>query len=65
MLKRGSGFARWVAILGLITAVAGLIGMFRNVTNVVDPVAAANNLLLPVWMIVFGVSLVRLPVTSD
>jgi hypothetical protein len=38
---------------GLVTAVAGLIGMFRNVTSAVSPVAEVNNYLLPVWMIVF------------
>jgi hypothetical protein len=43
----------------MATAAAGLIGMFRNVTAVVAPVAEVNNYLLPVWMIVFGVSLLR------
>jgi hypothetical protein len=33
--------------------------MFRNVSNVVDPVAAVNNYLLPLWMILFGVGLLR------
>jgi hypothetical protein len=33
--------------------------MFRNVTAIVDPIAAINNYLLPLWMIIFGVSLVR------
>jgi hypothetical protein len=28
--------------------------MFRNATDVVAPVAALNNYLLPLWMIVFG-----------
>jgi uncharacterized membrane protein YidH (DUF202 family) len=59
MLERKSGFSRWVGWLGIATAAAGLIGMFRNVTAVVSPVAEVNNYLLPVWMIVFGVSLLR------
>jgi hypothetical protein len=59
MLARGSGFPRWVGYLGVFTAIAGLIGMFRNVTGVVDPIAAVNNYLLPLWMIIFGVALVR------
>jgi hypothetical protein len=59
MLKRDSGFSRWVAWLGIVTGVAGLIGMFRNVTAVVAPIADLNNSLLPLWMIVFGVSLLR------
>ena len=36
---------------------AGFVRMFRNVTAVVAPVAAINNYLLPLWMIVFGVVL--------
>jgi hypothetical protein len=36
-----------------------MIGMFRNVTDVVEPIAAVNNYLLPLWMIIFGVFLVR------
>lgn len=59
MLARGSGFPRWVGWLGVLTAVAGLIGMFRNVTHAVAPVSAVNNYLLPLWMIVFGVALMR------
>lgn len=49
----------WVALLGLGTSVSGLVGMFRNMTHLVNPVADLNNYLLPFWMIVFGVVLVR------
>ncbi|MFL5630627.1 MAG: DUF4386 family protein [Gemmatimonadaceae bacterium] len=59
MLARGARFPRWVGYLGILTAVAGLVGMFRNTTSLVDPIAAANNYLLPFWMIIFGVSLLR------
>jgi hypothetical protein len=61
MLEPGTGFPRWMAFLGLATAVAGLVGMFRNVTSMVDAVAEVNNYLLPLWMIVFGVGLWRRP----
>jgi hypothetical protein len=44
----------WLAWWGILTGILGLIGMWRNVTPVVDPVAAANNYLLPAWMIGFG-----------
>jgi hypothetical protein len=54
MLVPGAGFPRWMGCLGVATAIAGLVGMFRNATDVVDPVAALNNYLLPLWMIVFG-----------
>ena len=50
---------RRVAILGLVAGLAGLVGMFRNVTAAVAPIAAVNNYLLPAWMIVFGVVLAR------
>ncbi len=43
----------------MATGVLGLMGMWRNVTPAVDPVvAAANNYLLPAWMIGFGVWLI-------
>lgn len=58
-LLRAKAAPAWVAALGLVTAGAGLVGMFRNVTPAVDPVAEVNNYLLPVWMIVFGVVLIR------
>jgi len=48
-----------MGVLGIVTALAGLVGMFRNVTPLVDPVAEVNNYLLPLWMIVFGVGLLR------
>ena len=59
MLKSGSGFSRIVGSLGVVTAVAGLIGMFRNVTPAVAAVAEVNHYLLPFWMIVFGIGLLR------
>jgi len=58
-LLRSRATSPIIAGLGLLTGAAGLIGMFRNVTAVVGPVAEINNYLLPVWMIVFGVVLVR------
>jgi hypothetical protein len=48
-----------MGLLGVATALAGLLGTFRNVTPLVDPVAEVNNYLLPLWMIVFGVGLLR------
>ena len=59
MWRERSAVPRWVSVLGFATATAGLIGMFRNVTGAVAAVAEINNYLLPVWMIVFGVSLLR------
>lgn len=56
---KSAGFPRWIGWLGIATAAAGLVGMFRNTTGIVAPVAEVNNYLLPLWMIIFGVSLER------
>ena len=50
---------RWLGWWGIVTAVLGLIGMWRNVTPAVNPVSAVNNYLLPAWMIGFGIWMVR------
>ncbi len=57
-LRRHQSSPRWLSWWGIATGVLGLIGLWRNVTPIVDAVAAANNFLLPAWMIGFGVWLV-------
>ena len=57
-LLRHQRAPRWLGWWGIATGVLGLIGMWRNVTPAVNGVAAANNYLLPAWMIGFGVWLV-------
>jgi hypothetical protein len=52
-LLRHERSPRWLSWWGIATGVVGLIGMWRNVTPAVDAVAAANNYLLPAWMIGF------------
>jgi len=59
MLEREAGFPRWMGYFGAGTAVAGMVGMFRNVTDVVAPIASMNNYLLPLWMLVFGTGFLR------
>lgn len=51
--------ARGIAAMGLATAIAGLVGMFRNLADAVAPIAELNNYLLPLWMTVFGIILLR------
>ena len=58
-MLRSTFAPRGLALLGLVTGAAGLVGMFRNVAPAVGAVASINNYLLPLWMIVFGVLLVR------
>jgi hypothetical protein len=64
-LLRSRATPAWIAGVGLAVAGAGFVGMFRNVSSAVAPVAAVNNYLLPLWMIVFGVVLLRLPESGE
>jgi hypothetical protein len=60
-LLRSRAIPAWLAAVGLVVAGVGFVGMLRNVTVAVAPVAAMNNYLLPLWMIAFGVVLLRWP----
>jgi uncharacterized protein DUF4386 len=51
--------SRWIGWLGLVTAASGLLGMFRNIIGPLAPIAALNNYLLPLFMIILGVALAR------
>ena len=57
-------YPRYVALAGLAAGGLSLVAMFRNVTSAVAPFAAANNVVLPVWLIVLGVFLARAPRAS-
>ena len=61
ILGEDAGLPRWMGYLGTATAVAGLVGMFRNTTAAVAPIASLNNYLLPLWMIVLGWGMLRAP----
>jgi len=50
---------RLLAAFAGVTAIAGWIGMFRNVTPMVQPAADVTNVLLPLFLIAFGVALIR------
>jgi hypothetical protein len=50
---------RKMAVLGAVTAVFGLTGMFRNITPAVQLAADVTNLLLPFFLIAFGVAVMR------
>lgn len=56
---RARQWPRWIAGFGITAGVLGGIGMWRNVTPLVRPVADVNNVVLPVWLIVWGVTLWR------
>lgn len=50
---------RWMGIAGLVVSVVGFAAMFRNVTPAVGAIAEANNYVLPLWLVVMGVLLLR------
>jgi len=57
-------FPRWLGWSGIVFALLFFVGAFRNVTSAVQPIADANNILLPLWMIILGIAFVwqsRLP----
>ncbi|HEV7667030.1 MAG TPA: DUF4386 domain-containing protein [Thermoanaerobaculia bacterium] len=58
-MLRSTDRPRWAGISGLVVSAIGFIAMFRNATGAVAPIAAANNLVLPIWLIVLGWLLLR------
>lgn len=50
---------RVVGTLGLVAATLLAVAAFRNVTAVAAPVAAINNVTLPLWLLTLGVLLFR------
>lgn len=48
-----------LGMAGLIVGVVGRIASLRNVTAIVAPIADVNNYILPLWLIVLGIVLVR------
>jgi hypothetical protein len=52
---------RRLAAVGALVAVVGMMAAFRNATLGVASIAAFNNYLLPVWLIVLGAFLVMKP----
>jgi len=50
---------RWIGAGGITAAAIGFVAMFRNVTPAVSAIAEINNYVLPLWLIVFGVALLR------
>jgi len=50
---------RWFAYTGIAVGVIGWVAAFRNVTSAVSLIADVNNYLLPLWLIVLGVVLIR------
>lgn len=51
-------FPKWLGWGGITFASLFLIGAFRNTAPAVQTIADVNNALLPLWMIVLGLSLI-------
>lgn len=52
-------YGRWFSYGGITVALIGWVAMFRNVTDVVDPVSDVANGVLPLWMLIVGVVLLQ------
>jgi hypothetical protein len=51
---------QWIGYGGLAVGALGMIAAFRNVTSAVGLFADINNYVLPLWLIVLGVALLRM-----
>jgi hypothetical protein len=49
----------WFGYSGIAVGAIGFIAALRNMTDLVQPIAEINNAVLPIWLIVLGVVLVR------
>lgn len=56
LLRAGN---RWAGSSGLLVGAIGLVAALRNVTPAVSMIADVNNYVLPLWLIVLGVVLLR------
>lgn len=50
---------RWLLVVGSAASLLGGLAMLRNATHWVEPIAALNNIVLPIWMLVLAVVLLR------
>jgi hypothetical protein len=51
-------FPKWLGRGGVAFALLFFVGAFRNAVPALQPVADLDNALLPLWMLIFGASLV-------
>lgn len=63
-LLRTNPARRWLAYAGFIAVTFGIVALFRNIAPVVAPIAAINNVVLPIWMVTLGAVMVRQPLNS-
>ncbi|NOT32703.1 MAG: DUF4386 family protein [Candidatus Eisenbacteria bacterium] len=51
--------SRWLGIAGVAASLIGFAAMLRRVTPLVAGIADANNLALPLWLVVLGIAFIR------
>jgi hypothetical protein len=59
LTRAASGPGRWLLLLGASASLLGGLAMLRNAVAWAGPFAALNNAVLPIWMLVLGVVLLR------
>jgi hypothetical protein len=59
------GFPVWFNVGGVVASACFFVGALRNLTTAVNVVADLNNVLIPAWMIAFGVGLIRFGQAAD
>lgn len=59
LTRAASSGRRWLMVAGASASLLGGLAMLRNVITWVEPIAALNNVVLPIWMLVLGVALAR------
>ena len=59
LARAGGPSRRWLLYAGSAATLLGFVAMLRNAVPSVALFAAANNLVLPIWMLVLGVTLVK------
>lgn len=59
LTRAGAPAWRWLLAAGASASLLGWLAMLRNVIGWVEPIAALNNVVLPIWMLALGVALVR------
>jgi hypothetical protein len=59
LTRAASVSGRWLLVVGSSASLLGGLAMLRNATSWVEPIAELNNVVLPIWMLVLGVVLLR------
>lgn len=59
LTRSASVSGRWLLVVGSFASLLGGLAMLRNATPWVESIAALNNVVLPIWMLILGTVLLR------